>query len=65
MCGATILSGLAQCGGDPVATDVAPLIVNYATTAALEEALHCQKRDAAWSALQTKFQSVSEYLHTP
>jgi hypothetical protein len=65
VCGALILSGLAQCGGDPVATDVAPLIVNYATTAALEETLHCVNRDAAFSALKTKYPQISEFLHTP
>jgi hypothetical protein len=65
VCGAGILSVLAQCGGDPVATEVAPLIVNYATTAALEETLHCKNRDAAWSTLQAKFPQISEFLHTP
>jgi hypothetical protein len=65
VCGALILSGLAQCGGDPMATEVSPLIVNYATTAALEETLHCKNRDAAFNALRTKFPQVSEYLHTP
>ena len=65
ICGALILSTLAQCGGDAAATEVAPLIVNYATTAALEETLHCQNRDAAFRALQTKYPHASEFLHTP
>lgn len=60
-----ILAALAQCGGDAVATEASPLIVNYATTAALEETLKCQNRDAAFSALQMKFPAVSEFLHTP
>lgn len=60
VCGALILSGLAQCGGDPMATEVSPSIVNYATTAALEETLHCKNRDAAFNALRTKFPQVSE-----
>jgi hypothetical protein len=65
VCGALILSGLAQCGGDAAATPVSPLIVNYATTAALEETLHCKNRDAAFNALKTKFPQISEFLHTP
>jgi hypothetical protein len=65
VCGAVILSALAQCGGDPMATEVSPLIVNYATTAALEETLKCLNRDAAFSALQMKFPVISEFLHTP
>ncbi len=65
VCGASILALLAQCGGDAAATPVSPLIVNYATTAALEETLHCKNRDAAFNALQTKFPQVSEFLHTP
>lgn len=65
VCGALILSALAQCGGDAIATDAAPLVVNYATTAALEETLHCVNRDAAFSALKTRYPVVSEFLHTP
>jgi hypothetical protein len=65
VCGADILSVLAQCGGDPQATPVSPLIVNYASTAALEETLQCKNRDAAWGALQAKFPQISEFLHTP
>jgi hypothetical protein len=65
VCGALALSALAQCGGDAMATPVAPLIVNYATTAALEETLHCVNRDAAFNALKTKYPQVSEFLHTP
>jgi hypothetical protein len=42
-----------------------PEIVNYATTAALEETLHCINRDAAFTALKTKYTQVSDFEHTP
>ncbi len=65
VCGAVILAALAQCGGDAMATEASPPIVNYATTAALEETLKCQNRDAAFGALQMKFPVISEFLHAP
>jgi pimeloyl-ACP methyl ester carboxylesterase len=65
VCGASVLAVLAQCGGDAAATPASPLIVNYATTAALEETLHCKNRDAAFNALKAKFPAISEFLHTP
>jgi hypothetical protein len=60
----TLLNSLAQCGMvmPPVA---GPEIVNYATTAALEETLHCVDRSAAFAMLQTKFSQVSDFQHTP
>jgi dienelactone hydrolase len=60
----TLLNGLAKCGTvmPPIA---GPEIVNYATTAALEETLHCINRDAAFSALKTKYSQVSDFEHTP
>ena len=60
----TLLNGLAKCGTvmPPIA---GPGIVNYATTAALEETLHCINRDAAFSALKTKYSQVSDFEHTP
>jgi hypothetical protein len=62
--GLSILNALAQCGNvtPPVA---GPEIVAYATTAALEETLHCTNRDAAFSALKTKYPQVSDFQHTP
>ncbi len=66
VCGASVLSGLAKCGTVmPVAAG--PEIVKYATTAALEETLHCVNRDAAFSMLTTKYPQVSasNYQHTP
>lgn len=60
----SLLNALAQCGSvsPPIA---GPEIVNYATTAALEETLHCVARDAAFAALQSKYTQVSDYRHTP
>jgi dienelactone hydrolase len=63
--GATVafLATIAQCGSiDP---KVGSLITNYVTTAALEETLHCVNRDAAFSALQTKFPQVGDFQHDP
>jgi hypothetical protein len=59
-----LLNGLAQCGTvmPPIA---GPEIVNYASTAALEETLHCVNRSAAFSGLQAKYSQVSLYQHTP
>jgi predicted dienelactone hydrolase len=60
----TLLNSLAQCGNvtPPIA---GPQIVGYATSAALEETLHCINRDAAFAALQTKYSQVSDFEHTP
>jgi predicted dienelactone hydrolase len=60
----SLLNALAQCGMvmPPVA---GPEIVNYATSAALEETLHCIDRSTAFSMLQTKFSQVSDFEHTP
>jgi dienelactone hydrolase len=63
VCGASVLAGLAQCG-DASVTDVAPVIVNYATTAALEETLLCKERKPAFAALKTKFSAVGESLES-
>ncbi len=59
-----LLNSLAKCGmvNPPAA---GPEIVAYATTAALEETLHCINRDAAFSALKTKYPQVSDFQHTP
>jgi dienelactone hydrolase len=65
VCGAAVISGLAQCGDDPTSEQQAPDILKYATTAVLEETLHCQDRSAAFDMLQTKFSAVGEFLHTP
>jgi predicted dienelactone hydrolase len=60
----SLLNALAQCG-NVMPPSAGPAIVNYVTTAALEETLHCVDRDAAFSQLQTKFPQVSAYQHTP
>jgi hypothetical protein len=61
--GVALLAALAVCGNiDP---KVGSLITNYASTAALEETLHCVNRDAAFSALQTKFPGVGDFQHDP
>lgn len=60
----TLLNGLAKCGtvSPPQA---GPDIVNYVTTAVLEESLHCSNRDAAFANLKTKHPQVGDYEHTP
>jgi hypothetical protein len=65
VCGASILAGLAQCGTSASATESSPLIVTYATTATLEETLHCQDRTAAFAAMQGKFPDIGTYMHQP
>ena len=64
VCALGIVSGLAHCGTMPDPKK-GPAIVNYVTTAALEETLHCQNRDAAFTSLQSKFSDVSDFLHAP
>ncbi len=60
----TLLNSLAKCG-NVMPPAAGPEIVAYATTAALEETLHCTNRDAAFSALKTKYPQVSDFQHTP
>jgi predicted dienelactone hydrolase len=64
VCGAGTLAALAKCGTLSPAT-IGPQIVNYVTTAALEETLHCQNRDAAFSGLQSKYSQVGTFTHSP
>jgi predicted dienelactone hydrolase len=62
--GLTLLSSLAKCGMVMPVT-AGPGIVSYATTAALEETLHCQDRTAAFANLKTQWPEVGDYQHTP
>jgi predicted dienelactone hydrolase len=64
VCGASTLASLAKCGTLSPAK-LGPEIVNYVTTAALEETLHCTNRDAAFSGLKAKYSQVSDFQHTP
>ncbi|HVZ31277.1 MAG TPA: hypothetical protein VG963_02570 [Polyangiaceae bacterium] len=59
ICGMWLLNALAQCGSmdDP---KKGPEIVNYASTAALEETLHCQDRGDAFALLTTRFWEVGD-----
>ena len=60
----SLLNGLAKCGM-VMPPSAGPGIVNYATTAALEETLHCINRDAAFSSIETAYPQVSDFEHTP
>jgi Platelet-activating factor acetylhydrolase, isoform II len=60
----TLLNSLAKCG-NVTPTSAGPGIVNYATTAALEETLHCTNRDAAFSSLKSVYPQVGDFEHTP
>ncbi len=64
VCGVGLLDALAKCGTLSPPT-IGPAIVNYATTAALEETLHCQDRASAFSMLQSKYSEVGTYMHSP
>jgi len=64
VCGASVLANLAKCGTlSP--TSVGPSIVSYATTAALEETLHCADRSAAFSGMQAKYPQIGDFQHSP
>jgi predicted dienelactone hydrolase len=65
-CSATlpILDALAQCGTMPDPTK-GPAIVNYTSTAVLEQTLNCVDRTAAFNNLKTEFPQVSDFEHTP
>ncbi len=58
-----LLNVLAKCGTIDAKRGVAA--VNYVTTAALEETLHCQDRSAAFDMLQTKYPEVGDFQHQP
>ena len=62
--GANVVAGLAACGTmpDPIK---GPQIAAYASTAALEETLHCKDRTAAFANLRNKFPEVGEFLESP
>jgi Platelet-activating factor acetylhydrolase, isoform II len=62
--GLAALNALAKCGTVMPPT-AGPGVINYATTAALEETLHCQDRSAAFSNLKTAWSQVGDYEHTP
>jgi hypothetical protein len=40
-------------------------ITNYATTATLEETLHCQDRTQVFANLKTMFPAIGDYQHKP
>ena len=66
VCAIGAVAALAQCGAmkDPLQ---GPGIVNYVSTAVLEETLHCQDRAAALAdaAVKAKFPAIAEYQHAP
>jgi len=61
VCGVALLNalGLADCG--TVERAPATEIVNYATSAALEETLFCQDRSGAWSQLEQRYSLVNDF----
>lgn len=63
VCGVGLLAALFDCGTvDPVAGTQA---VNYATTAALEETLHCVDRSQQFSQLVSSHPLVGDFQHSP
>ena len=42
-----------------------PAIVNYTSTAVLEQTLNCVDRSAAFNNLKTEYPQVSDFEHTP
>jgi predicted dienelactone hydrolase len=61
--GINLLNLLFKCG--TVDPNLSIKIINYVTTAALEETLHCQDRTAVWSGLKTMFPAIGDYQHAP
>lgn len=64
VCAIGLLDALAKCGTLSPPT-LGPQIVNYVTTAALEETLHCADRSAAFSSLVSTHPQVGTYDHSP
>jgi hypothetical protein len=66
VCALGIVNGLAHCGKmkDP---KQGPAIVNYVSTAVLEQTLHCVDRKAvlADDVVKGKFSAIGDYEHTP
>ncbi len=62
VCGAQFAGALFDCSDTytPDATNWA--ITNYATSAALEETLHCSDAGASFASIQSKFPEVGEFL---
>jgi acetyl esterase/lipase len=61
VCGAVLGQVLWDCKSSYLDQDTTNLIVNYATTATLEETLHCSDRKAAFAQLQSKYPQVAEF----
>jgi dienelactone hydrolase len=57
------LPALFDCGTIDMAVGIAA--VNYASTAALEETLHCKDRSAQFASLQAQLPQVGEFHQTP
>jgi dienelactone hydrolase len=57
------LPALFDCG--TIALEKGIEAVNYASTAALEETLHCKDRSAAFASLRANVPQVGEFLHAP
>jgi dienelactone hydrolase len=53
------LTQIFDCGTLPMADGI--YAVNYATTAALEETLHCMNRDDAFAAIQTAVPAIADF----
>jgi hypothetical protein len=66
VCALGIVNGLAHCGSMPDPKQ-GPAIVNYVSTAVLEETLHCVDRAAvlADAAVKAKFSALGAYQHAP
>jgi hypothetical protein len=58
ICGTSFAAGLWDCDDSYVSQDLGTEMVNYATTAALEETLHCRDRDAAFAQLRSLFPEI-------
>lgn len=61
VCGISAAGLLWTCSDDYISQEKGTEIVNYATTAALEETLFCADRKQAWAELKTRYPEVAEF----
>jgi alpha-beta hydrolase superfamily lysophospholipase len=62
ICGMNLANFLWDCHPEYIAQKTGDAIVNYVTTAVLEETLHCADRTAQFAALKTTYPDVAEFL---
>lgn len=65
VCGLNLAGALFDCSPDYVSGEKGWQIVNDATSAVLEQTLHCQDRTSALSTLKTRYPEITDYRDEP